>query len=225
MVRGKSISVVVVALAGLFLAGCGSGGKTQLRALQASPNEPTTLDVLLDGKTLFSGLALGAPTAYSSVSSGTRHLQVELTGSTTPVIDEDISLSGGNSFTLITADFPASLTPILLTDSKTAPSSGDAQIRVVNAGAGAGNVDVYITTPGNTPGVVQPTLSSLAFGSSSDYISETGGSYEIFFTVSGSTFQYVDTGSQTFGSGQNRTVVMVPSVFGGYTYVILSDLN
>jgi hypothetical protein len=225
MVGKVSAFAALLLLASLsLLTGCGSS-HAQLRALQASPDETTTLDLLLDGKTVFSDLALGSPTSYGSVSSGSRHLQVEPTGSTTTVIDQTISLDGGQNYTLITANNAISLTPILLTDDKTAPDSGNVKIRVVNAGAGAGSVDVYITTPGNLPGVVPPAITSLPFSSASSYQMETAASYEIFFTVAGTTFQYIDTGSQSFAAGQNRTFVMVPSVFGGYTFVELADLN
>jgi hypothetical protein len=85
----------------LFASGCGSSN-AQLRALQASPDETNGLNVLVDGNTLFSSIALAAPTGYTSVSSGSHHLQVEVPGSTTPVIDETISLSGGVRYTLMT---------------------------------------------------------------------------------------------------------------------------
>lgn len=63
--------------------------------------------------------ALDTPTNYSSVSSGSRHLQVEPSNSSTPVIDETVSLNSATNYTLITANFAASLTPIFLTDNQT----------------------------------------------------------------------------------------------------------
>ena len=71
-----------------FSTGCGGSGKTELRVLQASPDETTGLDVLIDSNTLFSNIALGTPSSYSSVSAGSRHLQIEPSGSTTPVVDD-----------------------------------------------------------------------------------------------------------------------------------------
>jgi hypothetical protein len=213
------LSTILVAI------GCStSGTHTQLRVLQASPDE-AAVDILIDGKAIVSGLGYAAPTNYLSVSSGSRHLQVEPTGTTTPVIDETISLSSGTNSTLITDNFAAAITPVLLTDDNTAPSSGDIKLRFVNAGAGAGNVDIYVLPPGSTPPGNATTVSNLALGSASSYQSLAAGSYEIFVTIANTFFSYVDSGPLTFNAGQNRTIVLVSDLAGGFKTVTLSDLN
>jgi hypothetical protein len=215
----------------VFLPGCGSGStsKTQLRALQASPNEPTTMNVLLDSATLFSNLALGAPTNYTSVTSGSHTLQVEPSNSTTTAISQTITLNPGTNYTLITANYAVNLIPILFTDSTTAPSSGDFNIRIVNAAVEAGSVDVYILPPGSknpSSGGVTPTISALGFTSSSAYQSLAAASYEIIVTPAGFPIvQYINSGSLGFAAGQNRTFVILPSGNGSLTSVTLSDLN
>ena len=213
-------------LSTIFIAiGCSGGGNhTQLRVLQASPDE-TAVDVLIDGKTIASGVGYAAPTNYTSVSSGSRHLQVEPTGSTTHVIDETITLNSGTNYTLITDNFASAITPVLLADDNTAPSSGNIKLRFVNAGAGAGDVDIYVLTPGSTPPGNPPTVSNLALGSASSYQSPAAGTYEIFVTIAGTTFEYVDSGPLTFNAGQNRTFVLVSDLAGGFKTVTLPDLN
>src|ERR1051325_4191961 len=107
----RSIAWLFIAAAILSAAGCGGGGNsTQLRVLQGTA-DAGTVDVLVDGTKLFSSVAFAAPTAYSKVSSGTRHLQVELTGNTTPVIDENVTLSDSTKYTLITTNFLSNITP------------------------------------------------------------------------------------------------------------------
>jgi hypothetical protein len=214
-------------LSTIFVAiGCSSGGThTQLRVLQASPDE-APVDILIDGKTIAPSLGYAAPTSYISVSSGSRHLQVEPTGTTTPVIDETITLDSGSHYTLITDDnFASSITPVLLTDDNTAPSSGDIKLRFMNAGAGAGNVDVYVLPPGSSPPGNPTTVSNLGLGSASSYQSLAAGDYEIFVTIANTTFVYVDSGSLTFDAGQNRTFVLVSDLAGGFKTVTLPDLN
>ncbi|HVO79986.1 MAG TPA: DUF4397 domain-containing protein [Terriglobales bacterium] len=209
----------------MFVAvGCSSGGRTQLRVLQASPDE-TAINVLIDGKTLVGDVGYATPTNYASVSDGSRHLQVEPVGSTTPVIDETVTFNRGTNSTLITANAAVSITPILLTDNTTAPSSGDVQLRFVNAGLAAGDVDIYVVQPGIVPGGVPPTIGSLTFESASGYQSLTAGTYDIFVTIAGTTFAYIDAGPLTFSAGENRTFVVVSDQLGGYSLVTLSDLN
>jgi hypothetical protein len=216
---------LLISIAIVTAVGCGGGGThTQLRVLQASPDE-ASIDVLIDGKTIDSSVGYATPTSYTSVSAGSRHLQVEPTGSSTPIIDETITLNSGTKSTLITANFASAIMPVLLADDTTAPSSGNIKLRFVNAGTAAGDVDIYVLGPGGTPGGVPPTVSSLVFESASSYQSLAAGTYEIFVTIANTTFVYIDTGPLTFTAGQNRTFVVVSDRVGGYTLVTLPDLN
>jgi len=223
---------VAVAIVALLCSNCGSGSSTstQVRALEASPNEATTLNVVLNGTTLFSNLALGTPTAYSTVTSGASTLVVEPSNSSTASISQTITLSSGIHYTLITANYAANLTPMLLTDDTTAPSSGDFKIRIANAAVEAGSVDVYILPPGSSNpsgGGVTPTVSALGFTSSSVYQSLAAGSYTIIVTPAGfPVVQYINTGSSlNFTAGQNRTFVILPTASGSITSLTLNDLN
>jgi hypothetical protein len=203
-----------------------SSSKAQLRVLQASPDQTTTLNVLLDGSTVFSNVALDGPSNYVSESTGSHHLQVEASNSTTPSIDETITFDPSASYTLITANFAVSLTSILLTDSQAAPASGNFQLRLVNAAPTAGPVDIYIVAPGTPAGSVPATVSGLPFTSASSYQSLAAGSYDVVFTQAGFPgVQYVQMSSAAFAAGQNRTVVLAPNGNGGYSAVALNDLN
>ncbi|MBZ5599566.1 MAG: DUF4397 domain-containing protein [Acidobacteriia bacterium] len=213
-------------LTAIFVAvGCSSGGNhTQIRVLQTSPDE-TAVDVLIDGKSIAGSVGYAIPTSFTSVRSGSRHLQVEPTGTSTPVIDETVTLNSGTNYTLITDNFASAITPVLLTDDNTAPGSGDIKLRFVNAGAGAGDVDIYVLAPGTTPPGNPPTISNLALGSASSYQSLAAGTYEIFVTIAGTTFIYVDSGPRTFNAAQNRTIVLVSDLANGFKTVTLPDLN
>ena len=224
---GAFVCLIAVTLS---MSNCGSSSSsssnTQLRVLQASPDETTTLSVLLDGSTTFSNLALDTPTNYSSVNSGSRHLQVEPSNSSTPAIDETVTFNSSTNYTLITANFATSLTPIFLTDNQTAPASGDFQLRLVNAAPSAGPVDIYVVAPGTPAGSVPPTVTSLPFTSATSYQSLSAGTYDIIFTQTGFPgVPYVQMSSVAFAAGQNRTVVLAPNANAGYTAVTLNDLN
>jgi hypothetical protein len=223
---GRAGILVLVVGATLLTSGCSSGSNAQMRVLQTSPDEATTLNVLMDGNTAFANVTLDNPTNYLSESAGSRHLQVEPSNSATPSIDETVSLTASTNYTLITTNFAASLTPILLTDSQTAPASGNFQLRLVNAAPSAGAIDVYVVTPGTAAGSVAPTVSSLAFTAVTSYQSFTAGSYDMILTQAGFPgVPYVQLSSSAFSAGQNRTVVLAPNANGGYAAVMLNDLN
>ncbi|MBZ5719563.1 MAG: DUF4397 domain-containing protein [Acidobacteriia bacterium] len=183
-----------------------------------------TVNVLVDGTTLFGNLTFAVPSNYAAVNAGSRHLQIESTNSTSPLVDETVSLNSGTKYTLISANFVSSIAPLLLVDDTTAPSSGQFQLRLVNDMPSVGGVDVYVVAPGTIPGSVPPTISNLGLDSTSAYLSMTAGLYEIIVTGAGNTFSYLAIGPVTFTAGQNRTIVLV-SDLAGYGSVTLADLN
>jgi len=206
----------------VFAIGCG-GSSTKIRLVNASPDE-SSLDLLVDSKTVASSVTYATASAYQGVSSGSRHLQVEPTGSTTPVIDETISLNSG-TYTLLATGFINDVVPVLLTDDNSAPSSGDVKVRIVNAAPGLGSADVYFVAPGTDLSTTSPTIASLAVNSASAYQSVAAGNYEVFFTLPGQKFVYIDSGSLNLSASQIRTVMGLNSPTGGFTSAVLSDAN
>jgi hypothetical protein len=216
----------------LLAFGCGGGGTgTQLRVLNASPDE-TSVQVVVDGAAVGSALAYAANTGYQPVKAGTRQFAIEATGTTTNLVPNDATLSLGSQTetTIILAGYSTGLQGLALTDDNTTPPSGTINIRMVNAMPSLGPVDVYVVPPGTTLSSVTPTFPSLTFAAPSNYVNLSIGSntnYEIYFTPPGnSAFTYMDSGPLSFSSGQNRTVVGVNSASGGaYTVLVLKDLN
>jgi hypothetical protein len=219
------LSAGIVALGTFFLAsGCGGGSQAKLRVVNASPNE-TGIDVLIDGKSVATGIAYGNNSDYLSVDSGSRHLQVEATGTTTILLDQNLSLNSGTETTYLATNVAASISSVVLSDNTTAPASGNVNVRVMNAAPALGPVDVYIVAPGTDLIASTPIIRSMAFDAATDYQLLSAGSYEVVFTVPNSTFALVDTGALNFSSGQNRTVLALDGASGGFTATLLSDLN
>jgi hypothetical protein len=207
----------------LFCAGCGSD-HAKVRFMQASPSQ-STVDFLVDGKSVASNIAYGTASNYASVSSGSRHLQIAPSGSTTFIIDESVSLSGGNNSTLILAGISPNLTALNLADDNSAPTSGDFKLRLVNVAPIMGPADVYVVAPGTNLLNVSPNVTNLPTESASGYLQLAAGTYEIFFTIPGSVSAFIDSGPITFSAGQVRTVVALDGQNGGFTFSTLSDLN
>ena len=227
----------LIAVPGLSIlmlsAGCGggSGDQAQVRVLMAALNQPNE-DVVVDSKVVSSDLDYGANTGYLSVNSGERHLQVAPTNNSgTPIFDQTISFSSSTETTVIVQGL-SSVSGLVLTDNNTAPASGTAMLRVVNVAPSMGPADVYVVPAGSSLTGLAPTFSSLAVGSASGYqsltISTTSGtttSFEVLFTEPGTSIAFLTTGAISLGSGQNRTVVALNSLSGGFSAAILADLN
>jgi Domain of unknown function (DUF4397) len=214
-----SLAVGLLALGALLLtASCGSS-KTQLRVMNAVVDEPN-LDVLVDGTSSATNIAYGTSDGYHSITSGSRHIQIEPSGTSSPLIDQNINFSSGTSTTIIAANFSSSITTLVLTDDNSAPPSGDIKLRIVNAAPSIGPADVYIVSPGTDISGTGPTLTNLAFGSASSYQTLSATNYEIIFTPTAQKFILIDSGSESFSSGQVRTFVGLNGQF-----TLLADLN
>lgn len=219
----------VVFASGLLLAavlalapGCGSSSHANLRFVNVTPDE-SSLDFLINGNNQGS-VSYGTTSGYKTVGSGSEHLQVEPTGTTTAIIDTTTTAASGAYISLFSLNYSFAISKIILTDDNSAPSSGDFKLRIVNASPGLGTQDVYIVPAGTDITMVAPTYSSLVFGAASGYSSLAAGNYEIFFTGPGQKFANVDSGATAFSAGQIRTglTLNTSSTFG---WTMLSDLN
>ncbi len=181
--------------------------------------------MLLDGNSFTSNLAYASASAYQKATPGSRHLQIEQTGSSTPVIDTTLTLSADADYTVVAANLLSSISAVVLTDDNTAPASGNFKLRVIQASPSLGNVDVYVVAPGTDISTVTPNAANVAFESASGYLSLAAGSYEILIAPSGTKIPLIDSSSLSFSAGQVRTFVGLNAQGGGFTSTMLSDVN
>jgi Domain of unknown function (DUF4397) len=208
----------------LLFAGCGGGGDTRLRVMNAVPDE-SSLDVLVDSVTVSSSLAYGTSTGYQTTKSGSHQVAVEPSGSSTSLLQQSVTLASGSDTTIIASNFSSNIANLVFTDDNSAPASGNFKLRIVNAAPGLGPADVYIVAPATDLNSVSPNVTNLAFGSATGYQGVAAGSYEVILTPVGQKFSAVDTGSLAFSSGQVRTFVGLNSQSGGFSYTMLQDVN
>ncbi|HEY6108029.1 MAG TPA: DUF4397 domain-containing protein [Gemmatimonadales bacterium] len=117
---------------------------------------------------------------YTGIEAGGREIRVFLS-STNPSIasqvvwDSTLNLTAATNYTLIQAGFartgqtPAR-TAWVLTDNPAAPGAGNIGLRVVNAGAGMGSVDVNVTRHATDTLPDTPLLSGVVYGTTSGYL-------------------------------------------------------
>ena len=214
----------LIALAS-FTIGCGSSSSNaRIRLVNATPDE-SSLDLLVDTKNVASNVGYGAASAYVSIASGARNLQVEPTGGTNVLIDTTPSVVAGSNLSLVSLNFSFNISSVLLTDDNSAPTSGDFKLRIVNASPGMGTQDVYLVPFGTDIRSVDPTFSSVGFGSAAAYSTLAAGDYEVFFTTPGQKFINLDSGKLTFSAGQIRTLLALNNPAGAFMSTLLTDAN
>jgi hypothetical protein len=227
ILQSPTRQVVILLLTGAVFAsfGCGSSSKAQLRAMDATPQE-SEIDVSLDSNSLASNIAYGTASDYSSVGSGSHTLEIYPPGVATPYINETISLTSGDKYTVLSANVLSSANALLLIDENSSPASNTAELRIVNASPALGTVDVYIVSPGTDLSTVSPTIGGLAFEAVSTYQSLTASTaYEVYFTLANQKTAQIDSGPVTYTNGEIRTMVALNGEAGGYTLAVLKDLN
>lgn len=215
--KSAPLGIGLLALASTFFGtGCGSGS-TQVRLMNAMDGQGS-VNMLLDNQTVSSGVGFGSASAYASASAGSHSLEVQSAGTT--LLNLSVSLNGGNNNTILATNSGATV----FQDNKSAPSSGNFEIRVINAAQTLGTVDVYVVAPGTDISTVNPSATALAFQSASGYLTLAAGSFVVEFAQAGSKNVILATNSASFSSGQIRTVVSLDGN-GVFSTAVLSDLN
>lgn len=220
MSQSCKLAAVLMSLCVAFLStGCSSGNKTRLRLLNAATFE-ASIDMLVDGKNVASA-GYGSATGYVSVTSGSRHLQIETSGTTNILFDETITITSGTDSTILVTNSGTTE----LSDNNATPVSGDVSIRAINASPTIGTADVYIVAPNTDISTVDPTASGVGFSSTASYDTVAAGSYQVIFTQAGSKSPVISSSPLSFSAGQVRSVVGLDGQNGGFTTAVLSDLN
>lgn len=220
----KIAPLVLVVLGLLFATGCGGGSSkssttAQLRFVNAvADSVGVPYDVLADSSSFATGVGFKSGTAYIAVSSGSHQMEVRNTGTTADLLAQTINVAGGSSYTYLAGGAGAAPAGILLTDTTTAATSGNIQVRIVNATGGFGSFDAYINPPGTDITTVTADVSNLGFGANSGYKTLAAATYQISITKPGeNSIVYLFTGGIDLKSGTVITIVIVgPSTPGGF---------
>ncbi|HEY2863854.1 MAG TPA: DUF4397 domain-containing protein [Casimicrobiaceae bacterium] len=201
----------VLCLSFLVLTGCSKGtsnsGNAQMRVVNAF-SQANTIDVTVNGKTVVSGLSFQSTTQYTGVDSGSQIVTVGVTGASTSLVNTTYNLGSNSNYSFIIFGPQNAVIAALLPDGFTDPGDGFFAVRFVNAAAGPGLLDLYLTAPGADLSTTAPSVSNIAYGLSSVFTSITIGSmFEIRITPAGTKDVIFDSVPQTFAEHSGATIV------------------
>lgn len=125
----------------------GSGGNTgmnaMVRVLHASPDAPA-VDVYVNGQKVLGGISYKQQSNYLTVPAGTYKIDIYAAGDTSsPVLSQQVSVDGGNRYTVAAAGAVNNLQLIPVVDSSSV-SSGSSKVRVWHLSPNAPAVDVAV---------------------------------------------------------------------------------
>ncbi len=158
-----------------------------VRVVHASADAPNVDVVANDVVTLVNDLAFPEFTAYLAPAPDTYNIKVGPTGNAVgnPVIEADLTLEAGQSYTVIAVGTLAEIEPLVLVDNRRRIAT-EARVRIVHASTLAGNVDIFVTDAAGTDlTTVDPVFSDVPFKAETGYVSLAAGTYFVTVTPVG----------------------------------------
>ena len=173
--------------------------KASVMVTHASPDAPG-VDLLIDNSKVNSA-ALEFPnsTGYLSVNAGTRNVKVNVTGTSTTVIQADLPLTKNMSYSIFAVNTVANIEPLVLEDDLTAPASGNAHVRFIHLSPDAPGVDIAV----DGGAVVFPDVT---FKEYSDFTPLPAGTYDLEVRVAGTSTVALDLDPIVLEPGKIYTV-------------------
>jgi len=166
----------------------------------ASPNAPG-VDLLVDGgKQNSSALTFPNNTGYLQVESGSRNIKVNVTGTTTTVINADLNLEKDKNYSVFAVDSVSKISALVLADDLTAPASGKAHVRFVHLSPNAPAVDVAVASSGAV------VFGNKAFKEYTSFTPLDAGTYNLDVRVAGTSTVALVLPAITLQAGKIYTV-------------------
>lgn len=215
----RSTRGVIGALASLVLLGAMAGSAAAadsawVRVIHASPDAPN-VDVWVDGSIVLTDVPFTAVSDYLELAPGEYNVQVTATGDTAPVIDADLTLEAGTSYTVAATGMLAEIAPVVLTDD-VVTADGQSKLRVFHASPAApASVDVAVT---DGPVLVE----GLAYPEATGYLTVDPGDYDLEIRAAGETDAAL-TLSASLEAGTNYTAIAMDGGEAGVQVIVAVD--
>ena len=116
---------------------------TNVKVIHASPDAPG-VDILVDGTIVNSSLNYPQSTDTDSLA-GTRNIKVNPSGSSTSVIDANVTFGADMFYSVFAVNAVASIEPLVMEDNLAMPAAGKAHVRFIHLSPDAPAVDITLT--------------------------------------------------------------------------------
>lgn len=226
MNSNRALTVLLCTFA-FALASCGhsSSNNASLRIVNVIPDAPAVSVQLGTNPPLVTGLLFQQLTQYMSAPSGSQDFMVSANGGMSFAINETLSMGSG-SYTYVVYGPVVSATGLLINENNLPTvNSGEFNFRVINAAAGIGPVDLYLTPLGTDLNTTSPTVSDVGLGAVSSFIGINVGTLEVRATATGTKNVIYDTVPQAFANGDSYEAVVFTKGSARLVSVAILDEN
>lgn len=186
ILRSVVSTIFLVIAAGLL--GCGSGSqerdlRTNLRVINGFA-ELEAVDVLIDGRRAFPGMAYLESTGYFNIESGPREIQALAPQTLTTLAESRSSLSDNQDQTFLVFGTRTNPRGVLLLDDTEPSPRGTVSFRAIRTAQAIPSADLYILGADQSVEENSQTISSVPLGGNSRYLRGLPGEYTIWLTES-----------------------------------------
>jgi len=166
----------------------------------ASPDAPG-VDLLIDNdKQNSAALTYPNNTGYLDVESGTRNIKINVAGTSTTVINADLTLTKDVNYSIFAIDSVSDISAIVFTDDLTSPASGKAHVRFIHLSPDAPAVDVAVASSGAV------VFGDVAFTEGTAFAPLDAGTYNLDVRVAGTSTVALVLPAITLQAGKIYTV-------------------
>ncbi|HSW56278.1 MAG TPA: DUF4397 domain-containing protein [Ignavibacteriaceae bacterium] len=166
--------------------------------IHTSPDAPGA-DILVDNAIAATNLTYLQNTPYVTLPSGTRNIKVNVTGTSTTVIQADLDFVKDKAYSIFAVNSVANIEPLVLEDNLAAPASGKVHVRFIHLSPDAPAVDITLAD-----GTV--VFGNVSFKGNTPFTPLDGGSYNLQVRLAGTSTVVLDLGSVTLPTGKILTV-------------------
>ncbi|QLG89223.1 DUF4397 domain-containing protein [Chitinibacter bivalviorum] len=176
----------------------------KLRVVHASPDAPA-VDVLANGAAVLSNVPFFTASNYLTVAAQKYTVNLNLAGTATTALSQDITLDRANNYTVFAVGLAAgtpALQYLVAKDDASLPATGQIKVRVVHASPDAPAVDVYANDA--------LVMSNVPFPAVGDYLKVPAGDYVFKLRAAGaaaSSAPAFTSGTVSTTAGKIYTVV------------------
>lgn len=205
-----------ISLIALLVMPVAAADEAFVRVVHASPDAPN-VDIWVEGEIVLADVPFAAVSDYLALPAGTYNVQVTATGSTDAVIDADLELQAGTSYTVAATGLLADIAPTVLVDDRT-PAEGQSKLRVFHASPSApAAVDIAVT---DGPILVE----GLAYPEATDYLTVEPGTYALEIRAAGEADAALSLDA-TLEAGENYTAIAMddPDGEAGVQVIIATE--
>ena len=172
--------------------------------------------MLIDDELRYASTEALGYSGYQDIESGTRTVTLKRGSDGQTLVTTSLSVSNDADYTLVAWGNASSSKVSVLSENNGSAASGHALVRVFNASADAGTIDVFITTANAEITGVPATLSAIAAGSASSFATTDSGPLRLRVTGNGQADDIrLDTSNLSLADRSAVTLVLT-SGSGGY---------